>query len=113
MSDRADLPSPAHSALARIEASPLGLAQERALRLILDGVSYRRAATQAGLRSTTDLRRNARIFGVLEIHNHVAAQRKAGRPPDFGPSDVPVFDSVAVWQGGSLSAGPYPGARAL
>ena len=77
MSDRGDLPTAPHPALARIEASPLGPAQKRALRLVLEGVSYREAATQAGLRSTADLRRHARTFGVLEAHQRVAAKRKA------------------------------------
>ena len=45
--------------------------------MVLEGVSYREAATQAGLRSTADLRRYARTFGVRETHTHVAAQRKA------------------------------------
>ena len=77
MSDRGDLPTAPHPALARIEASPLGPAQKRALRLVLEGVSYREAATQAGLRSTSDLRRHARSFGVLETHKQAAAKRKA------------------------------------
>ncbi len=77
MSDRGDLPTAPHSASARIEASPIGPAQMRALRLVLEGVSYREAATQAGLHSTADLRRHARAFGVMETHKHVAAQRKA------------------------------------
>ena len=61
--------TPPDDPLAAIEASRLGPAQKTALRLLAQGESYRKAARQAGLRSTADLKRNALRFGLVEAHN--------------------------------------------
>jgi hypothetical protein len=61
-------PSPVAAALAAIEASRLGSAQKKALRLLAEGQSYREAAKAAELRSTGTLRRHAARFGLVEAH---------------------------------------------
>jgi hypothetical protein len=62
-------PPPVADALAAIEASRLGPAQKKALRLLAQGQSFREAAKAADLRSTGTLRRHAARFGLVVAHN--------------------------------------------
>jgi hypothetical protein len=66
-------PPAAAGALAAIEASRLGPAQKKALRLVAEGRSYRDAAKAADLRSTAKLRAHAARFGLVDAHK--AARR--------------------------------------
>lgn len=61
------------AALAAIECSRLGETQRKALRLVIEGRSYREAAHAVGLRSTTTLKAHARRFGLAEAHNRARA----------------------------------------
>lgn len=87
MSDAPPDATPPDDPLAAIEASRLGPAQKKALRLLAEGESYREAARQAGLRSPADLKRHAQRFGLVEAHNRarraVVAQEREMRTADL------------------------------
>ena len=82
-----DDPTAPDGPLAAIEASRLGPAQKKALRLLAEGESYREAARQAGLGSTADLKRHAQRFGLVEAHNRarrvVAAEQREWRTAEL------------------------------
>lgn len=80
----ADVQNDPQVALAAVEASRLGQAQKKALRLVTEGKSYREAANAAGLRSTGSVRRQA---AALRAYRGAQARSRGSRGAGAGDED--------------------------